>query len=270
MHDLIDGPEAYINHLVSSTPHRLDGLRVVVDCAHGAASVVGPLALRQAGADVVAVCAEPDGENINRDCGSTHLGGLQRAVVEHGADVGFALDGDADRCLAVLDQGRALASESVDLSALVADAADDARAVDPSREVSASLPDEGVFVAGDEARLRQVLANLMENARVHTPEGTPVEVRVRRSGDEAVVTVADRGPGLTAEEAARVFERFYRGDPSRSRSSGGTGLGLSIAAAVIEGLGGRIEASSTPGEGATFTVTLPLAPQSVAAPAFEP
>ena len=191
-----------------------------------------------------------------------------RRIEDEGARMGLLVEDLL--LLARLDQGRALASESVDLSALVADAADDARAVDPSREVSASLPDEGVFVAGDEGRLRQVLANLMENARVHTPEGTPVEVRVRRSGDEAVVTVADRGPGLTAEEAARVFERFYRGDPSRSRSSGGTGLGLSIAAAVIEALGGRIEASSTPGEGATFTVTLPLAPQPVAAPAFEP
>ena len=93
--------EDYAAHLVTTVPRSLEGLRVVLDCAHGAASVVGPLALRQAGADVVAVCAEPDGENINRDCGSTHLGGLQRAVVEHGADVGFALDGDADRCLAV-------------------------------------------------------------------------------------------------------------------------------------------------------------------------
>jgi len=91
----------YAAHLVATVPRTLDGLRVVLDCAHGAASVVGPLALAQAGADVVALSAEPDGENINRDCGSTHLDGLQRAVVEHGADVGFALDGDADRCLAV-------------------------------------------------------------------------------------------------------------------------------------------------------------------------
>jgi two-component system OmpR family sensor kinase len=120
-------------------------------------------------------------------------------------------------------------------------------------------------VAGDEPRLRQVLANLLENARVHTPAGTPVEVALRRSGDEALIQVSDRGPGLSAEEAAHVFERFYRGDPSRSRSSGGTGLGLSIASAVIEAHGGRIEASSTPGEGATFTITLPLVAAPVAA-----
>ncbi len=95
----------YATHLVSTVGGSLDGLRVVLDCAHGAASVVGPRALRDAGADVVAICAEPDGVNINDDCGSTHLGRVQRAVVEHGADAGFALDGDADRCLAVDREG---------------------------------------------------------------------------------------------------------------------------------------------------------------------
>jgi phosphoglucosamine mutase len=95
------GVEEYAAHLSSTVTHPLDGLRVVLDCAHGAASVVGPKALRSAGAEVVALCAEPDGLNINDGCGSTHLEPLQKAVVEHGADVGFALDGDADRCLAV-------------------------------------------------------------------------------------------------------------------------------------------------------------------------
>ena len=93
--------ELYAAHLVSTISHPLAGLRVVLDCAHGAASAVGPKALRDAGADVVAICAEPDGLNINDGCGSTHLDVLQKAVLEHGADVGFALDGDADRCLAV-------------------------------------------------------------------------------------------------------------------------------------------------------------------------
>jgi len=91
----------YAEHLDGTIKNRLDGLKVVLDCAHGAASVAGPLALRQAGAEVVAICAEPDGLNINEGCGSTHLEVLQAAVLEHGADVGFALDGDADRCLAV-------------------------------------------------------------------------------------------------------------------------------------------------------------------------
>jgi phosphoglucosamine mutase len=93
--------EEYAAHLVSTVRNRLSGVKVVLDCAHGAASVAGPQALRDAGAEVVAICAEPDGLNINDGCGSTHLEVLQKAVVEHGADVGFALDGDADRCLAV-------------------------------------------------------------------------------------------------------------------------------------------------------------------------
>lgn len=91
----------YAAHLDSTLTRPLDGIKVVLDCAHGAASVAGPTALRNAGAEVIAICAEPDGLNINDGCGSTHLDVLQAAVLEHGADVGFALDGDADRCLAV-------------------------------------------------------------------------------------------------------------------------------------------------------------------------
>ncbi len=97
--------EQYAAHLVGTIEHPLSGLKVVLDCAHGAASAVGPRALRDAGAEVVAICAEPDGTNINEGCGSTHLEVLQAAVLEHGADVGFALDGDADRCLAVDRRG---------------------------------------------------------------------------------------------------------------------------------------------------------------------
>ena len=93
--------DEYVAHLVGTIDQSLAGLKVVLDCAHGAASVVGPLALREAGAEVVAICAEPDGLNINEGCGSTHLGPVRAAVLEHGADVGFAVDGDADRVLAV-------------------------------------------------------------------------------------------------------------------------------------------------------------------------
>ena len=96
----------YASHLVGTVGRSLEGIRVVLDCANGAASAAGPLALRDAGAEVVAVAAEPDGLNINDGCGSTHLDHLQAAVLDHGADVGFALDGDADRCLAVDHEGR--------------------------------------------------------------------------------------------------------------------------------------------------------------------
>jgi two-component system, OmpR family, sensor kinase len=191
-----------------------------------------------------------------------------RRIEDEGARMGVLVEDLL--LLARLDQGRPVDRDPVDLRTLVGDAADDARAIDPAREITLSVAEEAVFVAGDEPRLRQVLANLLENARVHTPPETPVEVRLRRSGDEAVIEVADRGPGLSDGEASHVFERFYRGDPSRSRSSGGTGLGLSIASALIEAHGGRIEVASTPGEGATFTITLPVVPAPVAVQGFKP
>jgi phosphoglucosamine mutase len=103
----------YVRHLVSTVPTSLAGLKVVLDCAHGAASVAGPRALAEAGAEVIAICAEPDGLNINDGCGSTHLGVLQRTVLEHGADVGFALDGDADRCLAVDHEGTVVDGDQI-------------------------------------------------------------------------------------------------------------------------------------------------------------
>ena len=111
--DLTDAGSEYVEHLVRSLPHRLDGLKVVVDCANGAASVVAPDALRRAGAEVVVVGAEPDGLNINEGCGSTHLDVLQAAVREHRADVGIAHDGDADRCLAVDAAGEPVDGDQV-------------------------------------------------------------------------------------------------------------------------------------------------------------
>jgi two-component system OmpR family sensor kinase len=116
-----------------------------------------------------------------------------------------------------------------------------------------------VVVEGDGARLRQVVANLLSNARAHTPPGTPVTVTAAARDGEAVVEVADRGPGLVPEHARRVFERFFRADPSRARASGGSGLGLSIVAAIAEAHGGRAEVDSAPGRGATFRIVLPLA-----------
>jgi two-component system OmpR family sensor kinase len=138
--------------------------------------------------------------------------------------------------------------------------------MDPNRRITLVRMNEPPFVEGepvtrgDESRLRQVLGNLVVNALRHTPAGTPVDVRVgvRYDGEPRVVTeVSDQGPGMPEDVAARVFERFYRADPSRSRQQGGTGLGLSIVAAVVEAHGGQIECHSTPGSGTTFVVTLP-------------
>jgi two-component system OmpR family sensor kinase len=158
--------------------------------------------------------------------------------------------------LARLDEGRPLEQKPVDLAGVVGEAVDAARVVEPERPIDLSA--EPVTVTGDEIRLRQVLDNLLANARAHTPPGTPVEVELRRADGTATLTVADHGRGLPEEDAARVFERFYRADSSRTRASGGAGLGLSIVAAVTEAHGGTTELRPTPGGGATFVVTLPL------------
>ncbi|MFI0481246.1 sensor histidine kinase [Actinomadura sp. 9N215] len=158
--------------------------------------------------------------------------------------------------LARLDQGRPLEREPVDLSALAADAVADAAVVDEDRPLT--LETSGpVVVTGDAERLRQVLDNLLANVRRHTPPATPATVRVSERGGRAVLEVADEGPGIPADDRARVFERFYRADESRSRDRGGSGLGLSIVAAVAQAHGGRASVADAPGGGAVFTITLP-------------
>jgi two-component system OmpR family sensor kinase len=161
--------------------------------------------------------------------------------------------------LARLDEGRPLAREYVDLARVVTDAVDAARVIEPERSIEVETQ-EPVQVVGDEGRLRQVIDNLLDNARVHAPAGTPVRVGVRLDEPEAVLTVSDEGPGMDPEVATRAFERFYRGDPARSRETGGAGLGLSIVAAIVEAHGGAVrvvppEADAT---GTTFEVRLPL------------
>jgi two-component system OmpR family sensor kinase len=158
--------------------------------------------------------------------------------------------------LARLDEGRPIERKPVDLAAVVGEAVDAARVVEPGRSID--LSSEPVTVAGDETRLRQVVDNLLANARAHTPPDTTVSVELRRGDGHATLSVADHGPGLTKEQAARVFERFYRVDSSRARASGGVGLGLAIVAAVTEAHGGAAEVHPTPGGGATFVITLPL------------
>jgi len=157
--------------------------------------------------------------------------------------------------LARLDQGRPLELERVDLGTVAGEAVGAARAIDPSREVSLEIEGE-VVVDGDAGRLRQVLDNLLDNARVHTPDGTPAHVRVIRQGDDVLVTVSDEGPGLSPEARRRVFERFYRDDGARSRETGGAGLGLAIVAAITEAHGGAVRVLEGDG-GAAFEVRLP-------------
>jgi two-component system, OmpR family, sensor kinase len=159
--------------------------------------------------------------------------------------------------LARLDQGRPLERAPVDVSEVARDAVDAARAVDGERslELEASEP---VVVIGDRERLRQAVDNLLANVRAHTHAQTPAAVHVGRENGVALIEVTDEGPGLTDEQAAHVFERFYRADPSRSRDSGSSGLGLAIVAAIAEAHGGGATLDSRPGGGATFRISLPL------------
>jgi two-component system, OmpR family, sensor kinase len=158
--------------------------------------------------------------------------------------------------LARMDEQQPLELADVDLTDIAADAVADARAVDAARPVTLEAPGP-VVVRGDDRRLRQVVANLLNNARVHTPERTPVHVVVSSNGENAVLVVRDEGPGITDEDRRRIFERFYRADPSRSRAKGGSGLGLSIVAAVVQAHGGTVSVASAAGQGASFTVQLP-------------
>ncbi|MEU8206978.1 HAMP domain-containing sensor histidine kinase [Streptosporangium sp. NPDC049046] len=170
--------------------------------------------------------------------------------------------------LARLDEGESALPMDLalmDLRTLAADAHHDLRTLDPTRQVTLTGPDGGpptqASVHGDEARLRQVVTNLVGNAVTHTPSGTPVRIGVGTVGDEAVLVVEDAGPGMTAEQAARVFDRFYRADGSRSRTpDGGTGLGLAIVRSIVTAHGGHVELRTAPAEGATFRVVLPATP----------
>jgi two-component system OmpR family sensor kinase len=160
--------------------------------------------------------------------------------------------------LARLDEHRPLEQEPVDLLVIAGDGVHDARAVSSDRQVTMTLlpGSEAPIVLGDQARLRQVVGNLLANALVHG--AGDIDVRVGTSDQTALLMVADHGPGLSDEEKARVFERFYRSASDRGRDSGGAGLGLSIVSALVAAHGGRIGVTETPGGGATFTVELPL------------
>jgi two-component system OmpR family sensor kinase len=191
-----------------------------------------------------------------------------RRIEEEGGRMGVIVDDLL--LLARLDQGRPLQREPVDLVTLAEDAVADARAADPQREVSLAAPDD-CAIAGDEARLRQALANLLSNALTHTPSGTPVHVVLERRPDaadgagEAVLTVADEGPGIAASDLERVFEPFHRGAQAADDESG-AGLGLAIVAAIVKAHDGSVSAAGEPGAGATLTVHLPLASGAGAPP----
>lgn len=159
--------------------------------------------------------------------------------------------------LARLDEGRPLDQQPVDIAELLVEAIRTARAVAADFPISLSISDV-VVVTGDATRLRQVIDNLLANVRSHTPKGTRSTIDLRMDGDQAEVTVRDDGPGMNPDEAALVFERFYRTDTSRSCRSGGAGLGMSIVEAIITSHHGTVELTASRGQGVTVTVRLPM------------
>ena len=221
--------------------------RFVADASH---ELRTPLTSIRGFADLYQQGALPDRPDVDR--AMDRIGG-------EAARMGLLVDDLL--LLARLDQQRPLAARPVDLLELVTDAVHDAQATHPDRKVTLEVQvgADPPVVTGDEPRLRQVLGNLMGNAFRYAPDDSPVAVRLRTQEQppRAVFEVADQGPGLSPEAAARVFERFYRTDDARTRDDGGTGLGLAIVASIVHAHGGQVELDTAPGEGATFRVLLP-------------
>ena len=157
--------------------------------------------------------------------------------------------------LARLDQARELDFEPVDLNTLIVEVVASAKAAGPNHPIELNLPQEELFVLGDSRRIHQVVANLLANARTHTPLGTKINITARQTLAEVIIEVADNGPGLSKSDQERIFERFFRADPARVRHSGeGSGLGLSIVDAVMKAHGGYVSVKSELDKGATFTL----------------
>jgi two-component system OmpR family sensor kinase len=188
------------------------------------------------------------------------LSRIMRNIEEEAIRMGVLVDDLL--LLARLDNGRPLDNSPVDLVKVVRQAVDAARFVDDHHPLDLDVAGE-VWILGDRLRLRQVVDNLLANVRTHTPPGTPARISVSAGAGSAVLEVADEGPGLTAPQAARIFERFYRADPSRARDRGGSGLGLSIVESIVTAHGGRASAAGRPGVGCTIRITLPLRPSAV-------
>ena len=161
--------------------------------------------------------------------------------------------------LARLDQSRELTIDPVDINHLVNEAIASAKAAGPSHEITLKSSSDEVFVLGDSMRIHQAVSNLLANARTHTPAGTKIEVGILQNESEVQISVSDNGPGLSPEDQTRIFERFFRADPSRARVSGeGSGLGLAIVDAVMKAHGGSVEVLSELNQGAKFTLHFPV------------
>jgi phosphoglucosamine mutase len=194
VHDLLDGAEHYIKHLVESTPHSLAGIKVVVDCANGAASEVGPTAYEEASAEVIAIHAEPDGLNINDDCGSTHLESLREAVLANGADLGLAHDGDADRCLAVTASGDVVDGDQI--MAILALAMRDAGTLTNNTLVATVMSNLGLRLAMKRENIRLIEAKVGDRYVLEELQNGGLALGGEQSGHIVMPAYATTGDGV--------------------------------------------------------------------------
>jgi phosphoglucosamine mutase len=194
VHDLLDGAEHYVKHLVSATPHRLDGIKVVVDCANGAASEVGPAAYEEAGAEVIAINADPDGLNINDNCGSTHIDVVREAVLAEGADLGIAHDGDADRCLAVTAAGEVVDGDQI--MAILALAMRDAGTLTENTLVATVMSNLGLRLAMQRENIRLVEAKVGDRYVLEELQAGSLALGGEQSGHIVMPAYATTGDGV--------------------------------------------------------------------------
>ncbi|MDG4828488.1 phosphoglucosamine mutase [Solwaraspora sp. WMMD1047] len=194
VHDLLDGADHYVKHLVGTVPNRLDGLKVVVDCAHGAAAEVAPVAYQEAGAEVIAIHAEPDGLNINEDCGSQHLDALRAAVVEHGAHLGIAHDGDADRCLAVTADGEPIDGDQI--MAILALAMRDAGTLTGNTLVATVMSNLGLRLAMSREGIRLIETKVGDRYVLAELRAAGLALGGEQSGHIVLPAYATTGDGI--------------------------------------------------------------------------
>ena len=219
--------------------------RFVADASH---ELRTPLTAIRGFAELHRQGAVPEGEKTKE-----LLGRIEKESIRMGALVEDLL------LLARLDQSRQMESRPVNLVRLIEEAVASAAAAGPSHPIAVEMPSE-LYTLGDSDRIYQVITNLLANARIHTPEGSAITISAREESDGAYITVADNGPGLSEADQKKIFERFFRADPSRQRNSNeGSGLGLSIVDAVMKAHGGKVGVISKPGQGAAFTLFFPNA-----------
>src|SRR3954453_7463342 len=194
VNDLLDGADHYVQHLIASTPHRLEGIKVVVDCANGAASEVGPVAYEEAGAEVIAIHADPDGLNINENCGSTHMDKVRDAVLEHGADIGIAHDGDADRCLAVTAAGDIVDGDQI--MAILALAMRDAGTLTDDTLVATVMSNLGLRLAMKDAGIKLLETKVGDRYVLEELQAGSLALGGEQSGHIVLPAYATTGDGV--------------------------------------------------------------------------